>query len=58
MVLLYIIAHLKKSAKVIKKNDIFLCDSGGQYKFGTTDVTRTMCFSKQPESIKIFIQKF
>ena len=42
----------KKSAKVIKKNDIFLCDSGGQYKFGTTDVTRTMCFSKQPESIK------
>jgi len=42
----------KKSSKVIKKNDIFLCDSGGQYKFGTTDVTRTMCFSKQPESIK------
>ena len=42
----------KKSTKVIKKNDIFLCDSGGQYKFGTTDVTRTMCFSKQPNSIK------
>jgi Xaa-Pro aminopeptidase len=42
----------KKSSKVIKKNDIFLCDSGGQYKFGTTDVTRTMCFSKQPNTIK------
>ena len=42
----------KKSTKIIKKNDIFLCDSGGQYKFGTTDVTRTMCFSKQPDSIK------
>ena len=42
----------KKSTKVIKKNDIFLCDSGGQYKFGTTDVTRTICFSKQPKSIK------
>ena len=42
----------KKSAKIIKKNDIFLCDSGGQYKFGTTDVTRTMCFSKQPDIIK------
>ena len=42
----------KKSAKIIKKNDIFLCDSGGQYKFGTTDVTRTMCFSKQPNRIK------
>ena len=42
----------KKSTKIIKKNDIFLCDSGGQYKFGTTDVTRTMCFSKQPDTIK------
>ena len=43
---------LKKSNKTIKKNDLFLCDSGGQYKFGTTDVTRTICFSKQPKSIK------
>ena len=42
----------KKSNKTIKKNDIFLCDSGGQYKFGTTDVTRTICFSKQKNSIK------
>jgi Xaa-Pro aminopeptidase len=42
----------KKSNKAIKKNDIFLCDSGGQYKFGTTDVTRTICFSKQKNSIK------
>jgi len=42
----------KKSNKIIKKSDIFLCDSGGQYKFGTTDVTRTICFSKQKNSIK------
>ena len=42
----------KKTNKIIKKKDIFLCDSGGQYKFGTTDVTRTICFSKQPNSIK------
>ena len=42
----------KKSNKTIKKNDIFLCDSGGQYKFGTKDVTRTICFSKQKNSIK------
>ena len=42
----------KKSNKTIKKNDIFLCDSGGQYKFGTTDVTRTICFSKPKNSIK------
>ena len=31
----------------IKTKDIYLCDSGGQYHYGTTDVTRTMCFSKQ-----------
>ena len=42
----------KKTNKIIKKNDIFLCDSGGQYKFGTTDVTRTICFSKQKKIIK------
>ena len=34
----------KKTSKNIAKNDIFLCDSGGQYKYGTTDVTRTICF--------------
>ena len=42
----------KKTNKVIKKNHIFLCDSGGQYKYGTTDVTRTLCFAKQKQSIK------
>ncbi len=42
----------KKNTKIINKNDIFLCDSGGQYKFGTTDVTRTICFSKQHSRIK------
>ena len=39
------------SNKTINKNDLFLCDSGGQYKFGTTDVTRTICFSKPKSSI-------
>ena len=47
----------KKSNKTIKKSDIFLCDSGGQYKFGTTDVTRTICFSKQRDSIKDIFTK-
>ena len=42
----------KKNTKIIKKNDIFLCDSGGQYKYGTTDVTRTVCFSKPKKKIK------
>ncbi len=42
----------KKNCKIIQNKDIFLCDSGGQYKFGTTDVTRTICFSKPSEKIK------
>ncbi|MDC3117844.1 M24B family metallopeptidase, partial [Candidatus Pelagibacter sp.] len=42
----------KNSTKLLKKNEIFLCDSGGQYKFGTTDVTRTICFSNQTKKIK------
>ena len=29
-----------------------MCDSGGQYKYGTTDVTRTICFSKPKKNIK------
>ena len=28
-----------------------MCDSGGQYKYGTTDVTRTICFSKPRQNI-------
>ena len=47
----------KKSNKTIKKSDIFLCDSGGQYKFGTTDVTRTICFSKQSQKIRNIFTK-
>jgi Xaa-Pro aminopeptidase len=42
----------KNNCKIIKKKDILLCDSGGQYKYGTTDVTRTICFSKPKEYIK------
>ena len=42
----------KKNSKTINKKDIFLCDSGGQYKYGTTDVTRTICFSEPKPHIK------
>ncbi len=42
----------KLKSKEIKKDDIFLCDSGGQYKYGTTDVTRTICFSKPKNYVK------
>ena len=54
------IVHYKannKTNRLIKKNDIYLCDSGGQYHYGTTDVTRTLCFSKQSQKIKNIFTK-
>jgi len=42
----------KQNTKKISKKDLFLCDSGGQYRYGTTDVTRTICFSEQKKNIK------
>ena len=47
----------KKNCKIISNNDVFLCDSGGQYKYGTTDVTRTICFSNQNQKIKDIFTK-
>ena len=47
----------KKTNRLIKKKDIYLCDSGGQYHYGTTDVTRTLCFSKQSQKIKNIFTK-
>ena len=44
--------QIKKIVRLLGKKDIFLCDSGGQYKYGTTDVTRTICFSKPSNHIK------
>ena len=49
------IVHYRATAnntKKISKKDILLVDSGGQYNFGTTDVTRTICFSNQKQIIK------
>jgi Xaa-Pro aminopeptidase len=47
----------KKTTKIIKTDDILLCDSGGQYQYGTTDVTRTICFSSQSELINDIFTK-
>ena len=47
----------KENCRIIYDKDIFLCDSGGQYKYGTTDVTRTICFSKQNQNIKNIFTK-
>ena len=42
----------KKSNRVLKKGDLYLVDSGGQYSFGTTDVTRTVSLENKSRSIK------
>ena len=42
----------KKSNKILKKGDLYLIDSGGQYHFGTTDVTRTISLENNQERIK------
>ena len=49
------IIHYKSSHetnRTINKNDILLIDSGGQYRWGTTDVTRTVCLGKVKNKIK------
>ncbi len=42
----------KKSNRKLKEGDIYLVDSGGQYNFGTTDVTRTISLDNNNLRIK------
>ena len=42
----------KKSNRLLKKGDVYLVDSGGQYFYGTTDVTRTLSLDVQDYKIK------
>ncbi len=49
------IIHYKPTIKTnrkLKKGDIYLVDSGGQYEFGTTDVTRTISLNNKNKRIK------
>ena len=49
------IIHYKaseKSNRILKKGDLYLVDSGGQYSFGTTDVTRTLSLDNDKREIK------
>tara|TARA_Y100000590_G_scaffold463441_1_gene630199 strand:+ start:368 stop:2068 length:1701 start_codon:yes stop_codon:yes gene_type:complete len=49
------IVHYKasnKSNRTLKKGDLYLVDSGGQYSFGTTDVTRTISLDNKSNLIK------
>ena len=42
----------KKSDRTLKDGDIFLLDSGAHYKYGTTDVTRTISLGNTQSRIK------
>jgi len=42
----------KKTNRVLKNGNIYLVDSGGQYHFGTTDVTRTISLNNKNYEIK------
>ena len=42
----------KKTNRKLNKDHLLLVDSGGQYKWGTTDVTRTISFNKPNKKIK------
>ena len=42
----------KKSNRLLQKGDLYLVDSGGQYSFGTTDVTRTISLDNDNKKIK------
>ena len=55
------IIHYKSTPQTnrkINKNDILLIDSGGQYKWGTTDITRTTCLGVVNDKIKIILLEF
>ena len=57
MVQLFIIEQTKVTNRILKKNDIFLCDFG-QYKYGTTDITRTISLENSQTKLKIFSRMF
>ena len=42
----------KKTNRTLKHGDLYLVDSGGQYNFGTTDVTRTVSLNNKEKRIK------
>ena len=49
------IIHYKTSVKTnrtLKKGELYLVDSGGQYHYGTTDVTRTISFGNISKNVK------
>ena len=48
----------KESCRTIRKNDIFLCDSGGQYKYGLLMLLELSVLQNQNQVSKIFTLKY
>ena len=44
----------ESNSKLLKEGQLYLCDSGGQYIYGTTDVTRTVLIGKKTKYLKEF----
>ena len=42
----------RKTNRTLKKGELYLVDSGGQYSFGTTDVTRTVSLDNKSNYVK------
>ena len=42
----------KRTNRVLEQGNIYLVDSGGQYHYGTTDVTRTISLDTKSKKIK------
>lgn len=42
-----------KTARPLSVDELYLCDSGGQYLDGTTDVTRTVSFGTPSDQEKV-----
>ena len=47
----------KETNRKLRMGDIYLVDSGGQYEFGTTDVTRTISLKNSNKRIKDIFTK-
>ena len=58
MVLLCITMQQLKLIEHLKNGNIYLVDSGGQYHFGTTDVTRTISLETKNRKIKETFTRF
>ena len=46
-------APAKETSATLKRDECILLDTGGQYAWGTTDITRTVCIPTDPSLSKV-----